>query len=174
MTLELSRTKRRHCLFYLRRYFSAKWTLLPESLTGAFSSNSCLDVSGVKAKSIRALSRYFFIRTSTRSTNQSNRRVKCMVAVWAAGLEPPPSLSCSLSHLTRVILVDIFRRVTFIKTEWACWKLDYLTLLLLVTSIYPSNVVSWFSQIRSTWTFQYFVPQQTELTQAPLRQLEEI
>ena len=112
------------------------------------------------------------MRTSTRSKSQSNRRVKCMVAVWAAGLEPPPSLSCSLSHLIRVILVDIFRRVTFVETEWAGWKLDYLTLLLLVTSIYPSNVVSWFSQIRSTWTFQYCVPQQTELTQAPLRQLE--
>ena len=37
-------------------------TVLPKSITGAFSSNSRLDVREVKTESIRALSRYFGIK----------------------------------------------------------------------------------------------------------------
>ena len=37
-------------------------TVLPKSITGAFSSNSRLDVREVKTESVRALSRYFGIK----------------------------------------------------------------------------------------------------------------
>ena len=40
-------TKWRYYLFYLQKYFSALGTVLPKSFTGAFSSNSRLDVSEV-------------------------------------------------------------------------------------------------------------------------------
>ena len=55
-------TKWRFYLFYLKQYFSALGTVLPKSFTGAFSSDSPLDVRGVKAKFVRALSRYFRIK----------------------------------------------------------------------------------------------------------------
>ena len=40
-------TKRRYYLFYLQQYVSALGTVLPKSFTGAFSSNSGLDVRQV-------------------------------------------------------------------------------------------------------------------------------
>ena len=40
-------TKLRHYLFYLQQYLSALGTVLPKSFTGAFSSNSRLDVREV-------------------------------------------------------------------------------------------------------------------------------
>ena len=46
-------------LFYLQQCFSSLGTVLPNSFTGAFSSNSHLDVREVKAESVRAWSRYF-------------------------------------------------------------------------------------------------------------------
>ena len=58
MTSELS-WHRNYAIFYMQPYFSALGTLLSKSFAGAFSSNSRVDVREVKAKSIRALSRYF-------------------------------------------------------------------------------------------------------------------
>ena len=55
MTSELS-WHRNYAIFYMH---SALGTLLSKSFSGAFSSNSRVDVREVKAKSIRALSRYF-------------------------------------------------------------------------------------------------------------------
>ena len=43
----------------LLQYFSELGTALQKAFTGAFSSNSRLDVREVSAKSVRALSRYF-------------------------------------------------------------------------------------------------------------------
>ena len=40
-------TKWRHYLFYLQPYFSALGAVLPKSFTGAFSSDSRLDVREV-------------------------------------------------------------------------------------------------------------------------------
>ena len=45
----------------LQQYFSVE-TVLPKSITGAFFSNSLLDVREVKTESVRALSRYFGIK----------------------------------------------------------------------------------------------------------------
>ena len=47
-----------NCLLYLLQYFSPG-TVLTKSFTGAFSSNSRLNVHEVKTESVRALSRYF-------------------------------------------------------------------------------------------------------------------
>ena len=55
MTSELS-CHRNYAIFYMQ---PALGTLLSKSFSGAFSSNSRVDVREVKAKSIRALSRYF-------------------------------------------------------------------------------------------------------------------
>ena len=54
-------TKGRHYLLCLQQYFSVG-TVLPKSITGAFSSNSRLDVREVKTESVRASSRYFGIQ----------------------------------------------------------------------------------------------------------------
>ena len=56
-------TKWSHYLLCLHQYFSLG-TVLPKSITGAFSSKSRLDVREVKKESIRALSRYFGIKFS--------------------------------------------------------------------------------------------------------------
>ena len=58
MTSELS-WLRNDAIFYMQPYFKALGTLLSKSFSGAFSSNSRVDVREVKAKSTRALSRYF-------------------------------------------------------------------------------------------------------------------
>ena len=49
--------KGRHYLLCLQQYFSVG-TVLPKSITGAFFSNSRLDVREVKTEYVRALSRY--------------------------------------------------------------------------------------------------------------------
>ena len=54
-------TKGSHYLLCSQKYFSVG-TVLPKSITGAFSSNSRLDVREVKTESVRALSRYFGIK----------------------------------------------------------------------------------------------------------------
>ena len=54
-------TKWSHYLLYLQQYFSVG-TVLLKSITGAFSSNSRLDVREVKTESVRALSGYFGIK----------------------------------------------------------------------------------------------------------------
>ena len=54
-------TKGSHYLLCLQQYFSVG-TVLPKSITGAFSSNSRLDVREVKTEYVRALSRYFGIK----------------------------------------------------------------------------------------------------------------
>ena len=54
-------TKWSHYLLYLQQYFSVG-TVLLKSITGAFSSNSRLDVREVKTESVRALRRYFGIK----------------------------------------------------------------------------------------------------------------
>ena len=45
-------TKWCHYLFNLQQYFSALGTVLPKAFMGAFSSNSCLNVHEVEAKSV--------------------------------------------------------------------------------------------------------------------------
>ena len=52
-------TKWRHCLFYLQQYFSALGTVPTKLFTGAFFSNSRLDVREVKKESIGVLLEYF-------------------------------------------------------------------------------------------------------------------
>ena len=54
-------TKGSHYLLCSQQYFSVG-TVLPKSITGAFSSNSHLDVREVKRESVGALSRYFGIK----------------------------------------------------------------------------------------------------------------
>ena len=54
-------TKGSHYLLCSQQYFAVR-TVLPKSITGAFSSNSRLDVRQVKTESVRALSRYFGIK----------------------------------------------------------------------------------------------------------------
>ena len=54
-------TKGSHYLLCSQQYFSVG-TVLPKSITGAFSSNSRLDVREVKTEYVRALSRYFGIK----------------------------------------------------------------------------------------------------------------
>ena len=51
-------TKWSHYLLCLQQYFSVA-TVVPKSITGAFSSNSRLDVREVKTESVSTLSRYF-------------------------------------------------------------------------------------------------------------------
>ena len=54
-------TKGSHYLLCSQQYFSVG-TVLPKSITGAFSSNSRLDVREVKTGYVTALSRYFGIK----------------------------------------------------------------------------------------------------------------
>ena len=54
-------TKGSHYLLCSQQYFSVG-TVLPKSITGAFSSNSRLDVREVKPEYVRGLSRYFGIK----------------------------------------------------------------------------------------------------------------
>ena len=54
--VDIGATKWRHYLFYLQQYFLTLGTVLPKSFTGAFLSNSRLDVREVKkAKSLSVI-----------------------------------------------------------------------------------------------------------------------
>ena len=69
-------TKWSHYLLYLQQYFSLG-TVLLKSITGAFSSNSRLDVREVKTESVRALSRYFGMKFLLLEIRQKKKKSWC-------------------------------------------------------------------------------------------------
>ena len=77
-TSDLSSQRNGFVTYFTQQYFSALGTVLPKSFTGAFSSNSRLDVREVYAKSVRAFSVTvvsIFLKTCVKDHADSSSRL---------------------------------------------------------------------------------------------------